>query len=99
MPQITVTIDDDVYWDLQNLPKGLKSRFVCLALRHVISWKCDNDPAAMHAWARNKPHTAFSPTEKEQQEAKMHPDQTTLTSDPKPTALEQWANMQKELHE
>ena len=77
MPQITVTIDDDVYWDLQNLPKGLKSRFVCLALRHVISWKCDNDPAAMHAWARNKPHSAFSPTEQEVQEAKMHPDQQT----------------------
>ena len=33
MPQITVTLADDVYWDLQNLPKGLKSKFVNKAMQ------------------------------------------------------------------
>lgn len=33
------------------------------------------------------------------QEAKMHPEQQTLDGQPKPTALQQWADMQKELHE
>tara|TARA_Y100001938_G_C7858747_1_gene314514 strand:+ start:152 stop:379 length:228 start_codon:yes stop_codon:yes gene_type:complete len=70
MPQITVTVDDDVYWDLMNLPKGLKSKFVCVALRHVITWKCDNDPSAMYAYARGQPHEAF--------QAAHHPNQTKL---------------------
>lgn len=37
--------------------------------------------------------------EDEVQEAKMHPKQQTLDGKPKPTALQQWADMQKELHE
>ena len=32
-------------------------------------------------------------------EAKMHPNQSTLDGNPKPTALQQWADIQKELHE
>ena len=70
LPQITVTVDDDVYWDLMNLPKGLKSKFVCTALRHVITWKCDNDPGAMYAYARGQPHEAFM--------AASHPNQSKL---------------------
>ena len=37
--------------------------------------------------------------EDEVQEAKMHPNQSTLDGKPKPTALQQWEDMQKELHE
>lgn len=37
--------------------------------------------------------------EDEVQEAKMHPEQQTLDGNPKPTELQQWADMQKELHE
>lgn len=58
MPQITVTLADDVYWDLQNLPKGLKSKFVNEALKDAINKCLDSTnrgtvcPARMHAFAR-----------------------------------------------
>ena len=60
MPQITVTLADDVYWDLQNLPKGLKSKFVNEAMEAAIKKCLDNTnrgtvcPARMHAYARGK---------------------------------------------
>lgn len=76
MPQITVTISDDIYWDLQNLPKGLKSKFVNESLAHVLIMKClDNTnrgtvcPARMHAWARGRLG---------QYDAAMHKDQEKL---------------------
>ena len=78
MPQITVTVDDDVYWDLMNLPKGLKSKFVCVALRHVITWKCDNDPSAMYAYARGQPHEAFYAGVSRYYDASAHPNQSKL---------------------
>lgn len=60
MPQITVTLADDVYWDLQNLPKGLKSKFVNESLKSAVH-KCLDDtargtvcPARMHAYARGR---------------------------------------------
>ena len=37
MPQITVTIADDVYWDMMNLPKGLKSKFVNEPIKDAIN--------------------------------------------------------------
>ena len=60
MPQITVTLADDVYWDLQNLPKGLKSKFVNQSLESAIQKCLDNTnrgtvcPARMHAFARGR---------------------------------------------
>ena len=60
MPQITVTLADDVYWDLQNLPKGLKSKYVNEALTLAILKCLDNTergivcPAKMHAFARGR---------------------------------------------
>ena len=60
MPQITVTLADDVYWDLQNLPKGLKSKFVNMAMEAAIQKCLDNTnrgtvcPARMHAYARGR---------------------------------------------
>ncbi len=74
MPQITVTVQDDVYWDLMNLPKGLKSKFVNNALFSVINKKCDSDPAAMYAFARGKPHAVYTI----ETEAAKHPNQTKL---------------------
>ena len=75
MPQITVTLADDVYWDLQNLPKGLKSKFVNEAMQAAI-WKClDNTnrgtvcPARMHAYARGRLASY---------DASQHVDQTKL---------------------
>lgn len=60
MPQITVTLADDVYWDLQNLPKGMKSKYVNEALTLAIHKCLDNTargtvcPARMHAFARGR---------------------------------------------
>jgi len=62
MPQITVTISDDVYWDLMNLPKGLKSKFVNEAVNHIINWKCAGDASAMYAFAKGYPHEIFTKT-------------------------------------
>tara|TARA_Y100001963_G_scaffold83697_1_gene116002 strand:+ start:14 stop:271 length:258 start_codon:yes stop_codon:yes gene_type:complete len=75
MPQITVTLADDVYWDLQNLPKGLKSKFVNEALKSAVL-KCLDDtargtvcPARMHALARGRLGSY---------DASMHPSQEKL---------------------
>jgi hypothetical protein len=75
MPQITVTLADDVYWDLQNLPKGLKSKFVNEAMEAAIHRCLDNTnrgtvcPARMHAYARGRLG---------QYDASRHEDQTSL---------------------
>ena len=55
MPQITVTVDDDVYWDLMNLPKGLKSKFVSRSVAYVIDWKYEGCARNMYAWAKGRP--------------------------------------------
>jgi hypothetical protein len=59
MPQITVTIEDDIYFDLMNLPKGLKSKYVNNAIRraHVYCTKLDMydpDPRYQHMFARGR---------------------------------------------
>ena len=75
MPQITVTLAHDVYWDLQNLPKGLKSKFVNQAMESAIQRCLDNTnrgtvcPARMHAYARGRLG---------QYDASQHADQTKL---------------------
>lgn len=66
MPQITVTVQDDVYWDLMNLPKGLKSKFVNNALFSIINARCNSDPAAMFAFAKGQPHSAYTIQEAEE---------------------------------
>ena len=58
MPQIAVTIDDDVYLDLiHNLPKGLKSKFVNRAVKKAIL-VCGGFGNVMHAYARQGEHVA-----------------------------------------
>ena len=58
MPQITVTLDDDVYFDLtHNLPKGLKSKFVNLAIKKAIL-HCGGFGNVMHAYAKRGEHVA-----------------------------------------
>ena len=95
MPQITVTIADDIYWDMMNLPKGLKSKFVNEAIKDAIN-KCDDltgrgtvCPARMHAFARGRLGTY---------EASLHEDQEKIIEEKPKTAMEEWADMQKELH-
>ena len=58
MPQITVTLDDDVYMDLtHNLPKGLKSKFVSRAVASSII-ECGGSGQVMHKYAREGRHAA-----------------------------------------
>jgi hypothetical protein len=90
MPQITVTISDDVYWDLMTLPKGLKSKYVNEALGWAVN-KCRSDnglgdvcPARMHAYARGR-LAAYV--------ASIHDDQEKL---PVESANEKWMREQKE---
>lgn len=93
MPQITVTLADDVYWDLQNLPKGLKSKFVNQAMESAIQKCLDNTnrgtvcPARMHAYARGRLG---------QYDAAKHNDQTVLIAE---SENEKWIREQKELNE
>jgi hypothetical protein len=54
-PQITVTIDADIYMDIiHNLPKGMKSRFVNMACRRALS-NCEHNGKLMHIYARKGP--------------------------------------------
>ena len=94
MPQITVTLADDVYWELQNLPKGLKSKFVNAAMESAIQKCLDNTnrgtvcPARMHAFARGR-LGAY--------DAAQHVDQQSL--EVVETENEKWIREQKEANE
>ena len=58
MPQITVTLADDVYMDLtHNLPTGLKSKFVSLSVASAII-ECGGSGQVMHKYAREGRHAA-----------------------------------------
>lgn len=80
MPQITVSVEDDVYMDLvHNLPKGLKSKFVNRAIKEAIM-HCAGWGNVMHAYARHGPHRAHSLRNEtiEANIAARHPEQTKL---------------------
>jgi len=78
MPQITVTLEEDVYFDLiHNLPKGLKSKFVNTAVKRAVRNDCNNQAAAMHAYAKKGVHAAFE-VANEMIMAKNHPNQSKL---------------------
>ena len=77
MPQITVTIDDETYMNLTHfLPKGMKSRFVNMAVAVAIT-DCSinagniyNIPTqvvgnAMHRYAKDGPDAAVDYVMKE----------------------------------
>ena len=58
MPQITVTLDEDVYMDLvHSLPKGLKSKFVNRAVKKAVL-QCGGFGNVMHAYAKRGEHVA-----------------------------------------
>ena len=72
MPQITVTLSDDTFWDLQNLPKGLKSKFVNSAVHHLLSKLVRNGedepcPRLMHKAARGFLGDAFQELREEEE--------------------------------
>lgn len=60
MPQITVTLDEMTYMDLvHNLPKGMKSAFVNIAVSIAINEVCGTEGSAMMAYARKGPSAAI----------------------------------------
>ena len=87
MPQKTVTLEDQVYWDLtQNLEKGRQSAFVNEAIKDAIRM-CSFDHWAMHWYAREGLERAREylreqdvrvMAEMEFQRALAHPNQTKL---------------------
>jgi len=90
--------------DLKFKECGNKSHLV----RQTFRMAAENHNALMHYREENdimraniaKLQARLVEAEKNDvQEAKMHPNQATLDGEPKPTALQQWAEMQKEMHE
>ena len=57
MPQITVTLTDEAYWELRQIEKGLKSAFVNEAVMCAVA-ACDYEPEAYRAYVRGGPTRA-----------------------------------------
>ena len=101
MPQKTVTLEDQVYWDLtQNLEKGRQSAFVNEAIKDAVRM-CGFDHWAMHWYACEglerareylKEQNERAMAELEFQRALNHPNQENLTNI-------EWMKKQKEAEE
>ena len=68
-------------------------------LSHEVTYLRSENQQLMSNIAKLQAVITEQGEENKQQVAKMHPHQQTLDGNPKPTALQQWAEMQKELHE
>jgi len=86
MPQKTVTLEDQVYWDLMDLEKGRQSAFVNEAVKDAQRILCHN-PSAYAAYARGgleagrqeiQRQAERTDAQLEFQHALEHPDQTKL---------------------
>ena len=76
MPQITVTVDDQTYWELRQVAKGRLSAFVNQACSDAIGL-CLWEPLAYIAYARDGIGAARAKLTA--LEAMRHSDQTSLT--------------------
>jgi len=82
MPQKTVTLEDQVYWELMDVAKGRQSAFVNEALKDAQNILCGN-PAAYAAYARGgleagRAEILRQVERKQMMAASAHPDQTKL---------------------
>ena len=86
MPQKTVTLEDQVYWELMALAKGRQSAFVNEAVKDALKILCWNH-RAYAAYARGGLEAGRfeilrqaerTDAEEEFQRALEHPDQTKL---------------------
>ena len=68
-------------------------------LGHEVAYLRQENKQLMENIAKLQAVITEQGEEHKQQAAKMHPDQQTLDGKPKPTALEQWAELQKQLHD
>ena len=89
MPQKTVTLEDQVYWELSTLEKGRVSAFVNEAVKPAIS-NCCWEPSAYVRYAQEGVEAARR--EVARIDAAKHPNQENLTN------LE-WMEKQKEAEE
>ena len=78
MPQKTVTLEDQVYWELSTLEKGRVSAFVNEALKTAIS-NCCWEPSAYVRYAQEGVEAARR--EVRRIEASKHPNQTKLNQE------------------
>jgi len=82
MPQKTVTLEDQVYWELMDVEKGRQSAFVNEALKDAQRILCCN-PAAYAAYARGGLEAGRAEIERQVERTEMlkaseHPKQTKL---------------------
>jgi predicted CopG family antitoxin len=89
MPQKTVTLDDQVYWELSTLEKGRVSAFVNEALKTAIS-NCHWEPSAYVRYAQEGVEAARR--EVRRIDAAKHPNQENLDNI-------EWMKKQKEAEE
>ena len=75
MPQITVTLSDEAYWELRQIVKGLQSAFVNEAVMCAVA-ACHYEPEAYRAYVRGGPTRAREKLA--QIDARLNPHQTKL---------------------
>jgi hypothetical protein len=75
MPQKTVTLEDQVYWDLTQLTKGRQSAFVNEAVKNAII-RCAWQNSAMVKYAQLGEDAGIA--ELRRLNASLHPNQTKL---------------------
>jgi hypothetical protein len=90
MPQITITIDDQAYWELREVEKGLKSAFINAALRDAFK-VCNYCPMFYRKFARARFGREAVEEDTVAINAAKHPDQTTFTE-----LEEKWMRGRKE---
>ena len=77
MPQITITIDDQAYWELREVEKGLKSAFINAALRDAFK-VCNYCPMFYRKFARARFGREAVEEDTVAINAAKHPNQTKL---------------------
>lgn len=98
MPQITVTLSDEAYWELRQIEKGLKSAFVNEAVMCAVA-ACHYEPEAYRAYCRGGPSRAREKLA--QIDARGNPNQMKLeiVEEVVETENEKWIREQKEANE
>ena len=89
MPQITVTLTDEMYWEVRQLAKGRVSAFANEAVHDAVR-ACSYEPTAYVKYARDG--IVAARTELERLDAARAAGQTALTN-------EEWMKKQKEENE
>ena len=93
MPQVTITVCDEAYWELREIEKGMKSAFINAALRDAFK-VCNYDPLFYRKFARARYGREAVEEHTQQINAAAHENQQTL--DVVESENEKWMREQKE---